>query len=122
MTIADEHYQLKIGIRSTDTIPLVTLEGECDGFTAPFVHGAISALIGEGYRRIVVNLEDLKFIDVAGFHAIDECCLKMSGVGGEIFLVSPTKPVEEIYNILRERESCKILKTIDQAMARLKKL
>lgn len=119
MAFQGERYQLKIGIKSIDGIPLIALVGECDAFTAPFVHGAISTLIDKGYRSIIINIEQLQLIDVAGFHALDECCIKMLEVGGQLLLVSPTKHVKEIYDILRERESCRLLKSLEEARERL---
>ncbi len=119
MSFQSEYYQLKFSMKSVNGVPLIALEGECDAFTAPAVHGAISSLIDAGHRNIIVNIEHLEFIDVAGFHALDECCIKMLGVGGKLLLVGPTKQVKEVYDILRERESCTMLKSVTEAKAML---
>lgn len=122
MAIADEHFQLKIGIKTVAGVPLVALEGECDAFTAPFIHGAMSALIDDDHRKIMVNMERIEFLDVAGFHSLDDCCIKMAAAGGKILLVNPIKNVEEIFEILRTRESCEIAKSLDEALSKLHKL
>lgn len=120
MTQCEDHVQLQIGVKCEDGFPLVMLEGECDGFTAPFTHGAVRALIDEGYRGIIVDISRLEFLDVAGFHALDDCCIRISERKGLLLLVNPSEKVKEIYDILRERESCKMVKTIDEAMSKLK--
>lgn len=116
----EKRVRLSINIGTINGIPLITLNGECDGFTAPFTHGAVGALIDAEYKRIIIDIEHLEFIDVAGFHALDDCCVKMAEAGGEILLVNPAKKIKNVYDILRVRESCKMLKSIDEAMARLK--
>lgn len=122
MAIADEHFQLKIGIKTVADVPFITVEGECDAFTAPFIHGAMSALIDEGHKKIMVNMESLEFLDVAGFHALDDCCIKMAAAGGIILLVNPIRNVEEIFEVLRTKESCEIAKSLDEALSRLQDL
>ncbi|MCL6472006.1 MAG: STAS domain-containing protein [Firmicutes bacterium] len=116
----EKQVRLSIDIGTINGIPLIILKGECDGFTAPFTHGAVGALIDAGYKRIIIDIKHLEFIDVAGFHALDNCCIKMAEAGGEILLVNPVEKIKNIYDVLRVRESCKMLKSIDEAMARLK--
>lgn len=117
MSNPEEQFQLKIGIKATDGVPLVSLCGECDAFTAAFTHAAISSLITDGYKGIIVEIGGLKFMDVAGFHALDDCCRQMTEAGGKLLLVSSGGHVQEIYDILREKESCVIVRSIDEAMA-----
>ncbi|MHB8842547.1 MAG: STAS domain-containing protein [Candidatus Aquicultor sp.] len=117
MNDSEEQFQLRISIKSTDGIPLVALDGECDAFTASFAHAAMDSLTSEGYKGIVVDISKLVFLDVAGFHALDDCCRHMSEVGGKLLLINPEEQVEDIYNILREKESCALVKSLDEAMA-----
>lgn len=116
--LADD-YQLYIGLKSIDGVPLVAIAGECDAFTATYTHGALIALIGEGYTGIIVDISDLVFLDVAGFHALEDCCREMRDAGGKMLLVNPTKHVEEIYEILREQGGCEIVKSLDEAYVKL---
>jgi len=89
MSNSEEQFQLRISIRSTDGIPHIVLAGECDAFTASFAHAAISSLISEGYRGIIVDISRLNFMDVAGFHALDDCCRQITESGGKLLLVNP---------------------------------
>jgi anti-anti-sigma factor len=114
-----EEFQLRISIKCTDGIPVIALAGECDAFTAAFTHAAIGSLITEGYKGIVIEISELKFMDVAGFHALDDCCRQMTEAGGKLLLVNPGEFVEEIYDILREKESCQVVKSVDEAMSAL---
>ncbi len=119
MVNTDEQFQLTISIKSADGIPHVALAGECDAFTASFAHAAMDSLISEGYKGIIVDINKLVFLDVAGFHALDDCCRHMSEIGGKLLLVNPGEEVEDIYNILRDTESCAIVKSVDKAKAML---
>jgi len=115
----DKRTRIQVKLDAVDGFPLVSLDGECDAFSAPFTHGAISGLIDVGHKGIIIDLTNLKYIDAAGFHALDDCCTKIKVAGGELILVNPRIHVEEIYEILRTRESCVIMDTIDEALARL---
>ncbi len=119
MSNSDEQFQLRISIKSTEGIPVVALDGECDAFTASFAHAAMDSLISDGYRGIIVDINKLVFLDVAGFHALDDCCRRMSEAGGKLLLVNPGEEVEDIYNILRDTESCAVVKSVAEAMAML---
>ncbi|MDI6716671.1 MAG: STAS domain-containing protein [Actinomycetota bacterium] len=115
----NDPFRVKICFGAINSIPLVMLDGECDAFTAPIVHGAVSSLIEKGYKRIIIDMGHVVFLDVAGFHSLDDCCIKMQQAGGKILLVGASKDVEQVYEILRERESCKIVKNIDEALRKI---
>lgn len=119
MSASENRAQLKISLSIIDKYPLVLIEGECDAFSAPFTHGAINGLIDAGHRGIVVDISHLNFLDVAGFHALDDCCIRMAEANGKILLVSPTKYVKQIYDILRVRVSCSMATSIEEALSRL---
>lgn len=123
----NRQFRIQVKLSAVDSIPLVVIEGECDAFTAPLAHGAVNGLVNAGYKEIIIDLTDLRYMDAAGFHALDECCMKMKEccmkmkvAGGDIVLVNPSVCVEEIYEILRVRESCTIVDTLDEALARLR--
>ena len=120
MSRSNRRFQIQAKLSVIDGFPVVILDGECDAFAAPFTHGAVSGLIDAGYKGIIIDLTDLKYMDAAGFHALDDCCTKIKEAGGNILLVNPGIYVEEIYDILRVRESCAIVDTLDEALLRLR--
>ena len=113
-----DHLQINLG--SIDGYPLVTLGGECDAFTAPFTHGAVSALIDAGYTGIIIDITDLRYMDGAGFEALDSCCNKIKEVDGMLLIVNPGKNIENIYELLREKDSCEIERTVEDALTKLR--
>ena len=112
------HIQINLG--SIDGFPLVTLGGECDAFTAPFTHGAVGALIDAGYTGIIIDITDLRYMDGAGFEALDSCCTKIKTVDGMLLIVNPGANIENIYELLREKDSCEIECDVESALARLR--
>ncbi|HEY3374436.1 MAG TPA: STAS domain-containing protein [Candidatus Aquicultor sp.] len=106
---------IAIKLDCIDGIPIVTVGGECDAFSATFTHGAMTALINEGYKSIIIDIEKLVFLDVAGFHALEDCCRMASELDGQILLVHPEKHVKEVYDMLREQGGCKMVDTLQDA-------
>lgn len=122
MNQPEKRAHLQINLGCIDGYPLVTLSGECDAFTAPFTHGAVSALIDSGYTGIIIDITDLRYMDGAGFEALDGCCTKMKTVDGMLLIVNPGKNIENIYELLREKDSCEIERTVEDALVRLRSM
>lgn len=119
MNQPERRAHIRISCGSINGFPLVAVGGECDAFTAPFTHGAVSALIDAGHTGIIIDISDLSYMDGAGFEALDRCCTKMKAVDGMLLIVNPGENIENIYELLREKDSCDIERSVEDALARL---
>jgi len=58
-------------VRYNGGIALVAVSGELDPATAPLLIASIHAMVGQGQRHIVVDLDDVVFIDGAGLGGLE---------------------------------------------------
>ncbi|MEU1123898.1 STAS domain-containing protein [Streptomyces sp. NPDC005899] len=62
----------------------VTLAGELDLDTAPYVHDAVTACLAEGPTRLRLDLSDLTFCDCAGLSALLRVRATILGAGVDL--------------------------------------
>lgn len=67
---------------------VLAVAGEFDVYTSPLLKRKLHALVARGRTRIVVNLEEVVYIDSTGFGALVDTMRYVSAFGGSIFLVT----------------------------------
>ena len=78
----------------------LTLHGELDLMTAPVMKEAIETATGNGYRRMVIDLSELRFIDSTGLHLLVEAQRRMMAKRGETVMLSPTPHVAKVFQVM----------------------
>jgi anti-sigma B factor antagonist len=78
---------------------VIDVRGEVDVATAPDLATDIDAVIAMGYRRVVLNLADTDFIDLAGLRAIANATSLLSATGGDLTIRSPSDAVTRTLEI-----------------------
>lgn len=76
-----------------------TLAGDLDLATAPELRGSLEELIERGFTRLVIDLRELSFIDVAGLRMLLELDTASRRDGWRLALVPPPPPVRRIFEL-----------------------
>lgn len=77
----------------------------------------VSSLIRTGPRSLLVDLQDVNYVDSAGIGAIVEAYLKLTRRGGELKLLAPSDHVRHVLDITRLTT---ILEVYDEEAAALR--
>lgn len=93
------------------------LRGELDRFNVIELRSAIDALIEKGERRIVLNLEDLRFIDSGGLSFLMDMRERLPKLGGEMVISNPSKLFQSTIHALKADEIFRIFPDDESARA-----
>jgi anti-sigma B factor antagonist len=89
---------------SSDTLvdgadAVVSLEGEVDLYTAPELKQELHRLVGEGAKRIVIDMTATTFIDSTTLGVLLSVVKRVRPEGGVVVLVCPDRNVKRIFEI-----------------------
>lgn len=97
-----------------ERITVVTLQGEVDAHTAPHLRDAITAIVSEGARAIVVDLTEVAFIDAAGLGVVVVAARSLGP--GAVTLVLPHVGLIRLFRICGLDRLLEIYETRDEAL------
>jgi anti-sigma B factor antagonist len=82
-----------------DGAALVTVHGEVDLYTGPLLWERVSALIADGWTRVVLDLEEMDFIDSTGLSVLVMGMRRLQELGGELVLRSPCHMASKLFEL-----------------------
>ena len=94
--MADENNVVK-DIRRADNSVTVALQGNIDLHRTPEVHQALAGACEDQPSLIVVNLQDVSYIDSSGIGTLVEVLRRARGFGGKLVLCCVN---DRVYNML----------------------
>lgn len=78
---------------------VIDLSGEIDVYTAPKFKESLINLIEEGYHDIVVDLQDVTFMDSTGLGALVGGLKRVKPLGGSLVLICNQDKILKIFEI-----------------------
>ncbi|NCU18304.1 anti-sigma F factor antagonist [Pallidibacillus pasinlerensis] len=99
---------------------IVRLSGELDHHTADDVREKVSTAIEKNnIRYVLLNLEDLQFMDSSGLGVILGRYKQLKQIDGEMIICSVSPSVERLFNISGLFKIIRFEKSEDEALQRL---
>jgi anti-sigma B factor antagonist len=93
---------IKVNVRHLNgarPVSVVDLNGEIDVYTSPKVKEAISDLIDKGHYSIVINLENVRYIDSTGLGVLIGGLKRVREHSGTVHLVCTNPQIRKIFDI-----------------------
>jgi anti-sigma B factor antagonist len=78
---------------------VIDVEGEVDVFTAPKLREAIIGLLGDGMQRLIVNLENVAFMDSTGLGVLVGGLKRVKERDGEMAIAGAQGTVLRVLNV-----------------------
>ncbi|MFF3851108.1 STAS domain-containing protein [Streptomyces sp. NPDC002328] len=78
---------------------VVILTGELDRASAPALREAVDALVVEGLARIVLDLEQVSFMDSSGLSVLVYAMRQAGEIGGTLRLAAPGRQVRRLLEL-----------------------
>jgi len=88
-----------VKIRQTESVSLVNVSGRLTSFEAPAFREAIQQLLKTGNRNIVLNLNELEYLDSSGIGELVGNYLSVVKKGGAMKVVGLAPKVEEVLKV-----------------------
>lgn len=96
---------------------VVTLGGEIDVYTAPFVREQLDEAVHEGKVNLVVDLTQVRFLDSTGLGVLVGRLKLTRSLGGSLRLVGTDERVVKVFSITGLDKVFDIHATLDEALA-----
>ena len=92
-------HSLTIEIGPTAATSLVRLSGELDCASAPTLEGHLQRLLGGNADRVIVDLDDLTFIDSTGLNALLAATRRSHGSRDQLRIIEPVGQVARVFRL-----------------------
>jgi anti-sigma B factor antagonist len=94
-----KHSNFSVNIRQSGAISLVDVSGRLTSFETGALRDAISRLLKQGRKDIVLNLSGLQYLDSSGIGELARMYVSVVKENGQMKVVGLSSKVEEILKI-----------------------
>jgi anti-sigma B factor antagonist len=112
-----EHVDLSLTTREADGKTIVSVGGEIDVYTAPKLRDKLSELVASGAYDIVVDMQQVEFLDSTGLGVLVGGLKKVRAHDGSLRLVCNQDRLLKIFRITGLAKVFVIHETADEALA-----
>ena len=93
---------IKTSTRLVDGVAIVDLSGRITlGEASVAVRDVINDIMGNGHKKIVLNLAEVNYVDSSGIGVLVSCLSSVRKHGGELKLVNVTKRIRDLLQITK---------------------
>ena len=90
----------KMAVKSLDCgIPVITLEGEVDVYTAPQLKQQMIIMLENGAKQMIVNLTDVEYLDSTALGVLIGGLKRMKEIDGNMSLICPVPRIRRVFEI-----------------------
>ena len=90
---------LEVKVNDVNDVVVIKLVGNLDTNTAPEAETEINSWLEKDTKKMVVDLEEAKYVSSAGLRVFLATAKKMTAAGGAVMFCSPNEVVKEILDI-----------------------
>ena len=108
--------ELGLVVREQDGWAVLTVSGEIDIATAPSLRERLHGLLAEGKQQIVVDLDDVGFLDSTALGVLVGVLKRARGEGGEVRIVCTQPRVRKVFEITRLDSAFDLFDSVDEAV------
>jgi anti-sigma B factor antagonist len=112
--VASPGEHLRIDVRNESDRIVLGLHGELDLLGAPLLQEAIDRADGEAGSIMVLDLQDLQFVDSAGLRVILAAHERSRENGRELALTPGTEQVQRLFTIAGVNDHLRIIASPDE--------
>ena len=106
---------LSIETDNTQNISVMKVKGRVDSDTAPEFDNALSKLLNDNRKKIVLDLQGVDFLSSAGLRAMVKALKDAQKSGGDVRLASVSQPIEVILRTVGMMQMFKMFSTSEEA-------
>ena len=110
---------LEVNTSEVNDVVIVKLLGNLDTNTAPDAEAEINKWLEKDAKKMIINLEETKYVSSAGLRIFLATAKKMTASGGAVKLCMANEVVQEILDISGFSTILDVKKTEEDALASL---
>ncbi|MBN9619592.1 MAG: STAS domain-containing protein [Actinobacteria bacterium] len=108
---------MEVSVARSSAVPVVSVTGEVDVYSAPTLDERLSELQRGGDARLVVDLREVGFLDSTGLGVLVEARASAAEQGGAMPIVCNQERVRKLFTITGLDGVFSIHETVDSALA-----
>lgn len=112
--------RLQTSVKDISGVYVVKVAGEVDVYTAPDFKAAINEAISQGARSLVIDLQDVGYMDSSGFGTLLGATKRIKPDGGTIHLAGCSEAIVRMLKITRLDSVFGVYPKLDDAIASAK--
>ena len=109
--------QLALQLQTFNGVGIITMNGRLDAFTARQLHHAVQTQLHQGVQRIILHTEQVQFGSIAGVRTMLQLQQQARSRGGDLLLVSPSRPLMQVLTLTEANRLLKIYPTLNEAVS-----
>ncbi len=109
--------ELEIPDTDTDGWTVIAASGEIDVATAPELREQLTSLIADDHRQLVVDLEDVDFIDSTGLGVLVGAVRRARAADGDLRLVCTNSRLLKVFDVTGLGDVFTIATSVDDAVS-----
>ncbi len=111
---------MEIDVKELDNdIAILAIDGEIDIYTSSDLKDALIQQIDSGAKHIIMDLENVTYIDSSGIGVFISTLATLKKLGGKICIIKITASVKKVFELTKLTNFFKIYKDEEEAIAGL---
>jgi anti-sigma B factor antagonist len=108
---------LSIETDDTQGVSVMKVIGRVDSDTAPELDDALTKLLQNNKKKIVLNLQDVNYMSSAGLRAMVKAYQTANKSGGDVHLAAVSEPIEVVLRTVGMMQMFKMFSSSEGAVA-----
>jgi anti-sigma B factor antagonist len=109
---------LQFSIRESADVTILDLQGRVTiGVDSDLLNVHLKKLVGQGVRKLLLNLEDVTQLDSLGISAVVATYVSLTRQGGNLKLLCPRGRVQDVLRVIRVADFIPTFEDETQALA-----
>jgi anti-sigma B factor antagonist len=92
---------VQLNTRFNENIIIIDISGEVDLYNSPNIKDMIIDKMNSGYKKIVLNLNDVSYIDSSGIGTLIYCRTTLNQANGQLKIINIKDSVKRIFELTR---------------------
>ena len=92
---------MQLNTRFNENIIIIDITGEVDLYNSPNIKDMIIDKMNSGYKKIVLNLNDVSYIDSSGIGTLIYCRTTLNQANGQLKIINIKDSVKRIFELTR---------------------
>jgi anti-sigma B factor antagonist len=108
---------MNIDVTQSSGVAVVVPRGDLDMAAVPEIRSALTGLLDNGQSRLLIDLDDVGYIDSSGMGTLIAAMKQARAAGGDVRLCGLQEDVRIIFEITRVMQAMSIHPTRQEALA-----
>lgn len=107
---------MEIKTRVVDSVVILDIDGEIDLYNAPEIKDTIKQQMDGGHKKIIINLENVSYIDSSGIGALISSLSNLKKIGGGLKIIHVYDSVRKVFELTKLTSFFDIYDSEDEAI------